>query len=69
MSTKQKFKLSLTAILSTVISITTIAILWMVLTNNPTNVSTTIDFHNQKIELNCTFVEENIGETTPNSAR
>ena len=53
-------------IISTVISVTAIAILWMVLTNNPINVNTTIDFHNQKIELNCTFVGSDNGEITPN---
>lgn len=43
-----------------------IVLVWVVLTNNPTSVNTMIDFRNQKIELNCTFVGEDNGETTPN---
>lgn len=66
MNTEQKFKLSLTTIISTVVSLTVIVLVWVVLTNNPTSVNTMIDFRNQKIELNCTFVGEDNGEMAPN---
>lgn len=55
MKSKQKFQLAKTTIVTTVISITVIAIVWLIVTNNPSSLKATIDFSTQTVEVDCNF--------------
>lgn len=58
MNAEQKFKLAHTAIITVALVITIVLLMFMVLMHQPKTLSTSMDLHNQKIELNCTFASE-----------
>lgn len=64
MNAEQKFKLARTAIISVALVSTIVLLMFMVLMHQPKTLSTSMDLHNQKIELNCTFASEEKEETT-----
>lgn len=64
MNAEQKFKLAHTAIIVVTLAVTLVLLMHMVLMHQPETLSTSMDLHNQKIELNCTFASEEKEETT-----
>lgn len=58
MSSEQKFNLSKTIIVATTIALTAIVIVWMIVTHNPSSMKTTVNFCEKRVEIDCTFYEE-----------
>ena len=58
MKAEQKLKLAKTTIVTTVLMITIIAIVWLVVTHKPSSMKALVDFTAQKIEVDCTFYNE-----------
>ena len=58
MKAEQKLKLAKTTILTTALMITSIAIVWLIVTHKPSSMKTAVDFTAQKIEVDCTFYNE-----------
>lgn len=58
MNAEQKFNLAKTIIVATAMMITSIAIVWLVVTHKPSSMKTAIDFSSSKIEVDCTFYQE-----------
>lgn len=58
MTTEQKFCLAKTIIVTTALMITSIAIVWLIVTHKPSSMKTAVDFTAQKIEVDCTFYNE-----------
>lgn len=60
MNTEQKFKLAKTIIVATAIMITSIAIVWLVVTHKPSSMKALVNFSSKQIEVDCTFYEEDM---------
>lgn len=60
MNADQKFKLAKTIIVATALIVTSIAIVWLVVTHKPSSMKTAIDFDSRKIEVDCTFYQEDM---------
>lgn len=58
MDAEQKLKLAKTIIVVTALMVTSIAIVWLVVTHKPSSMKTAVDFSNRKIEIDCTFYKE-----------
>lgn len=58
MSPEQKLKLAKTIIVTTALMVTSIAIVWLVVTHKPSSMKALVDFTAQKIEVDCTFYNE-----------
>lgn len=58
MSSEQKFNLSKTIIVATIIDLTAIMIVWMTVANNPSSLKTTVNFYEKEVEIDCTFYEK-----------
>ena len=58
MKAEQKLKLAKTTIVTTVLMITIIVIVWLVVTHKPSSMKALVDFTAQKIEVDCTFYNE-----------
>lgn len=58
MDAEQKLKLAKTIIVATALMVTSIAIVWLVVTHKPSSMKTAVDFSNRKIEIDCTFYKE-----------
>lgn len=52
---KNKFRFSKLAIVSTFISVTSIAIVYLILCNHPKSLNALVDFKNGCIEVSCNF--------------
>lgn len=59
MNAEQKFKLAKATIIATALVIATVLTVSMVLEHNPKTLSTSMDIRNQKVEMSCTFADEN----------
>ena len=60
MNAEQKFNLVKTVIVATALAITSIAIVWLVVTHKPSSMKTLVNFSSKQIEVDCTFYEEDI---------
>lgn len=58
MTTEQKLKLASSIIVTTGLMITVIAIVWLIVTHKPSSMKALVDFAAQKIEVDCTFYNE-----------
>ena len=58
MKAEQKLKLAKTTIVTTVLMIMIIVIVWLVVTHKPSSMKALVDFTAQKIEVDCTFYNE-----------
>ena len=58
MKAEQKLKLAKTTIVTTALMITSIAIVWLIVTHKPSSMKTAVDFTAQKIKVDCTFYNE-----------
>lgn len=60
MNAEQKFNLVKTVIVATALAITSIAIVWLVVTHKLSSMKTLVNFSSKQIEVDCTFYEEDI---------
>ena len=64
MNAEQKFRLAKTVIIAMAIAITAVAIVWLAVTHNPSSMKAIIDFSRQRVEVDCTFYnQEEVSET------
>lgn len=58
MTAEQKFRLAQTVIIAMAIAITAVAIVWLAVTHNPSSMKAIIDFSKQRVEVDCTFYNQ-----------
>ena len=58
MNAEQKFHLAKTVIIAMAIAITAVAIVWLAVTHSPSSMKAIIDFSKQKVEVDCTFYNQ-----------
>ena len=59
MNAEHKFILAKLAIVLTVTAVTVIAMAWLVVSHKPATMKATVDVQSQKIDFDCTFMEQN----------
>lgn len=62
MDSEQKLKLAKTIIACSYIMLTVIAIVWLVVTHNPSAFSTTLNYDEKTIEFDCSFYDNQTAE-------
>ena len=64
MTAEQKFRLAKAVIIAMAIAITAVAIVWLAVTYNPSSMKAIINFSEQRVEIDCTFYNNEVNKET-----